>query len=126
MPKQHNAACLTSAPMGQTSGIGLRGEETIAGLCRREARELKEVVAEQTLDKLGIPRTMFYRWYDRYQAAGPETLDLALQASGCDQAHVVHKPRLVSDTGSSYVSGELAEWLGDKEIGHVRGAPYHP
>jgi putative transposase len=24
-----------------------------------------------------------------------ETLDLALQASGCDQAHVVHKPRLV-------------------------------
>ena len=37
------------------------------------------------------------------------TLDLALQASGCDQAHVVHKPRLLSDNGSSYVSGELAE-----------------
>ena len=35
-----------------------------------------------------------------------ETLDLALQASGCDQAHVVHKPRLLSDNGSSYVSGE--------------------
>ena len=86
---------------------GLRGEETIAALCRREgiarsiyykwskefleagkrrlagdtaraastgevtalrreARELKKVVAEQTLDKLGIPRTTFYRWYDRY------------------------------------------------------------
>jgi hypothetical protein len=28
--------------------------------------------------------------------------------------------------GSSYVSGELAEWLGDKKMGHVRGAPYHP
>ena len=55
-----------------------------------------------------------------------ETLDLALQASGCDQAHVVHKPRLLSDNGSSYVSGELAEWLGDKKMGHVRGAPYHP
>ena len=38
-----------------------------------------------------------------------ETLDLALQASGCDQAHVAHKPRLLSDNGSSYVSGELAE-----------------
>ena len=55
-----------------------------------------------------------------------ETLELALQASGCDQAHVAHKPRLLSDNGSSYVSGELAEWLGDKKMGHVRGAPYHP
>ena len=55
-----------------------------------------------------------------------DTLDLALQASGCDQAQVIHKPRLLSDNGSSYVSGELAEWLGDKNMGHVRGAPYHP
>ena len=55
-----------------------------------------------------------------------ETLDLALQASGCGQAHVAQKPRLLSDNGSSYVSGELAEWLGDKNMGHVRGAPYHP
>jgi putative transposase len=50
-----------------------------------------------------------------------DTLNLALQASGCDQAHVAHKPRLLSDNGSSYVSGELAEWLGDKKMGHVRG-----
>jgi transposase-like protein len=81
---------------------------------RREARELKEVVAEQTLelrllkkkhdrgwgrrrmrypasekleiirlveqshlptkqtlDKLSIPRTTFYRWYGHYQTGGP-------------------------------------------------------
>ena len=38
-----------------------------------------------------------------------DTLSLALQASGCDQARVEHKPRLLSDNGSSYVSGELAE-----------------
>ena len=44
-----------------------------------------------------------------------------LQASGCDQAHVVHKPRLLSDNGSSYISGELAEWLGVKKMRHVRG-----
>lgn len=53
---------------------------------RREARDLKEVVAEQTLElrlveeshlsarmtltKLGIPRTTFYRWYDRYLQRG--------------------------------------------------------
>lgn len=55
-----------------------------------------------------------------------ETLDLALVASGCDQARVVHKPRLLSDNGSSYISGELAEWLDDHKMDHVRGAPYHP
>ena len=55
-----------------------------------------------------------------------DTLDLALQASGCDQVHVAHKPRLLSDNGASYVSGELAEWLDDKGMDHVRGAPYHP
>ncbi|SLN71710.1 Integrase core domain protein [Roseovarius litorisediminis] len=55
-----------------------------------------------------------------------DTLDLALQTSGCDQVHVVHKPRLLSDNGSSYVSGDLAEWLQDKGMKHSRGAPYHP
>ncbi len=54
------------------------------------------------------------------------TLELALRASGCDQATVVHKPRLLSDNGSSYISGDLAEWLDDQSMEHVRGAPYHP
>jgi putative transposase len=30
---------------------------------------------KQTLDKLGIPRTTFYRWYDHYQTGGPEALE---------------------------------------------------
>ena len=55
-----------------------------------------------------------------------DTLELALKASGCDQATVVHKPRLLSDNGSSYISGDLAEWLDDRSMEHVRGAPYHP
>ena len=55
-----------------------------------------------------------------------DTLDLALAASGCGQVHVVHKPRLLSDNGSSYVSGELADWLQGKGMKHSRGAPYHP
>jgi transposase InsO family protein len=54
------------------------------------------------------------------------TLTLALEASGCNRANVVHKPRLLSDNGSSYVSGDLAEWLEDQGMGHVRGAPHHP
>ena len=55
-----------------------------------------------------------------------DALELALKASGCDRAKVVHKPRLLSDNGSSYISGDLAEWLDDRSMEHVRGAPYHP
>src|SRR6476660_4810489 len=55
-----------------------------------------------------------------------DTLDIALTASGCDQARIIHKPRLLSDNGSSYVSSDLAEWLDAQNMGHVRGAPYHP
>ena len=54
-----------------------------------------------------------------------DTLELALKVSGCDQVTVLHKPRLLSDNGASYVSGELAEWLNDNGMDHVRGAPYH-
>src|SRR5207342_132862 len=55
-----------------------------------------------------------------------ETLDLALEASGLDRATVVHRPRLLSDNGASYVAGDLAKWLEDKGMEHVRGAPNHP
>ena len=54
------------------------------------------------------------------------TLDLALQASGLDQAKPINQPRLLSDNGSSYIAGDLAKWLGARNIKHVRGAPYHP
>lgn len=54
------------------------------------------------------------------------TLEDALAASGCDRAMVAHRPRLLSDNGSSYISGELADWLSDEGMDHVRGAPWHP
>jgi len=55
-----------------------------------------------------------------------DTLELALVTSGCDSAKVVHKPRLLDDNGSSYISSDLAEWLKDRGIAHVRGALCHP
>jgi transposase InsO family protein len=55
-----------------------------------------------------------------------DTLELALAASGCDIAKVVHRPRLLSDNGSSYIAGDLARWLEGKGIAHIRGAPNHP
>jgi transposase InsO family protein len=55
-----------------------------------------------------------------------ETLDLALAASGLDQIKVRHRPRLLSDNGSSYIAGDLAKWLENQGVEHVRGAPRHP
>ena len=55
-----------------------------------------------------------------------DTLDLALAASGCDSATVLHKPRLLSDNGPSYIAGELAEYIAENKMSHVRGAPMHP
>jgi transposase InsO family protein len=55
-----------------------------------------------------------------------DTLDLALQASGLNAVEVEHRPRLLSDNGSSYISADLATWLEGKGMTHVRGAPYHP
>src|SRR5205807_2411376 len=54
------------------------------------------------------------------------TLDLALKTSGLDQAKVIHRPRLLSDNGSSYIAADLAKWLDSQSMEHVRGAPYHP
>src|SRR4051812_12566399 len=54
------------------------------------------------------------------------TLERALLASGLHQAGLTQRPRLLSDNGSSYIAGDLAKWLGDRKIKHIRGAPYHP
>ena len=37
--------------------------------------EQSHLPAKQTLDKLGIARRTFYRWYDRYLKVGPEALE---------------------------------------------------
>ena len=55
-----------------------------------------------------------------------DTLEVALEASGCATATVRRRPRLLSDNGSSYISHDLANWLEHQGMGHVRGAPNHP
>jgi transposase-like protein len=37
--------------------------------------EQSHLPVKRTLEKLGIPRATFYRWYDLYQTGGPEALD---------------------------------------------------
>ena len=55
-----------------------------------------------------------------------DTLQVALRGSGLNQVKVLHRPRLLSDNGPSYVSSELGKWLEDNGIRHIRGRPYHP
>jgi len=55
-----------------------------------------------------------------------DTLEDALTATGLSEARVCHKPRLLSDNGPCYISGELKSWLKQREMEHTRGAPYHP
>ena len=55
-----------------------------------------------------------------------ETLELALAASSCDRARVRHKPRLLTDNGSSYIATDLADWLDKRKIEHIQDAPCHP
>jgi putative transposase len=55
-----------------------------------------------------------------------ETLRLALNAAGFNQATVQQRPRLLSDNGPSYLSAQLGAWLEERGMSHTRGKPYHP
>ena len=55
-----------------------------------------------------------------------ELLDMAVEKTDIARVSVRHKPRLLSDNGPCYLSGELQKYLESKEISHTRGAPYHP
>ncbi len=55
-----------------------------------------------------------------------DTRDRALVVTGVRSVPVRHRPRLLSDNGPAYVSKELREYLHDRGMVHIRGAPYHP
>ena len=55
-----------------------------------------------------------------------DTLDDALDFTGLDRVKVNHKPRLLSDNGPCYISGELSDYLEENGMTHTRGRPYHP
>ena len=55
-----------------------------------------------------------------------DTLTDALDFTGLNQVTVQHKPRLLSDNGPCYISGELADYLQENGMAHTRGRPYHP
>ena len=48
------------------------------------------------------------------------TLEMARDAARLEEASVLHRPRLLSDNGSSYISDDLAKWLERHDMAHVR------
>jgi len=55
-----------------------------------------------------------------------DTLEIAQAKAELDHVRVRHHPRLLSDNGPCYLSGQLKKYLKRKDIKHIRGAPYHP
>ena len=55
-----------------------------------------------------------------------DLLDLAIAKTGITKIKVRHRPRLLSDNGSCYISGQLQKYLKERQIDHIRGQPYHP
>jgi len=55
-----------------------------------------------------------------------KTLKIALAKAEIDKVKVYHKPRLLSDNGPAYHSTDLAQFLKERRIRHIHGAPYHP
>ncbi len=54
------------------------------------------------------------------------TVEDAIRVSGVEHVRVVNRPRLLSDNGPAYLSGELREYLLSRGIDHTRGKPFHP
>jgi putative transposase len=54
------------------------------------------------------------------------TVEQAIHIAGVAHACVVNRPRLLSDNGPAYLSGDLQEYLASRGIDHTRGKPFHP
>jgi len=55
-----------------------------------------------------------------------ELLDQAIVKTGVVKIKVRHRPRLLSDNGPCYLSGQLQKYLKERKIDHIRGRPFHP
>lgn len=55
-----------------------------------------------------------------------DVIQLAVEATGVSEVPVEIRPRLLTDNGSGYISGVMAEYLRAHHIRHIRTAPHHP
>ena len=83
----------------------------------RMVKELNFSV-RRTLRQIGISHSTFYEWYKHYQECGYEGM--------APQHRIYHRPRLLSDNGSCFISMELKDYLSRYEMKHIRTRTYHP
>jgi transposase InsO family protein len=55
-----------------------------------------------------------------------DTLKIALAKAEINKVKVYRKPRLLSDNGPAYHSANLAQFLKERRIDHIYGAPIIP
>ena len=55
-----------------------------------------------------------------------DTLDIAIEFTGVDDAEVVQRIPLLSDNGPCYISKSLQEYLEVNAMDHTRGRAFHP
>lgn len=55
-----------------------------------------------------------------------DVIQLAVEATGVSEVPIEVRPRLLTDNGSGYLSGVMAEYLRAHHIRHIRTAPHHP
>ncbi len=49
-----------------------------------------------------------------------------MEKAEIEQVKARHQPRLLSENGPAYLSGEFRTFLADWEMQRIRSAPYHP
>jgi transposase InsO family protein len=55
-----------------------------------------------------------------------DTLKVAIEQTGIKAIKVKHRPRLLSDNGPAYLSGELRAFMDEHNMRHIHGSPFHP
>jgi len=55
-----------------------------------------------------------------------DVIQLAVEATRVNEVPVKIRPRLLTDNGSGYISGVIAEYLRVHHLRHLRTAPHHP
>ena len=71
--------------------------------------EQSHLPARRTLDKLGIAKTTFYRWYDRYHAFG---MAVVQAKTSCPTLTSIIRSSSASRTSLSWIRRNAALWAG--------------
>ena len=102
----------------------LRGEDSIAELCRREGLHQNLYYRSTVLDDY-LRYILAWRLYQDHErpGGGRYAVKVAVQTVGLTKKQ---RPKLLSDTSPCYLSAELQDWLGAFGLTHIRGKPYHP